>query len=121
MTWGNDLDAKLVMVYIPRVEKSVPTHMWVWDEKLMAENRLLGSVRFCSSEHPKLSSRCVVLCLLVGASLSEPHIDQPRTRGRKLCGLFTRVCPRWFPRSVYAMKYSVVREFLYVLTCVIYN
>ena len=67
---------------------------------------------------------------VIGASLSEPHIDRdnvPRARknGMSLsiylctyvCIIYPAFVAPWFPRSMYALKCSVYD----MLTCVIYN
>ena len=58
----------------------------------------------------------------IGASLSKPHIDRDnglhtRNNGMYLCIIYPAFVTPWFPRSVYALKYSVYD----MLTCMIYN
>ena len=68
-----------------------------------------------------------VAITIIGASLSEPHIDrvcQPRTCREKLCGYASIIHPRLSTLvAEIRVCHEILREFRYidVLTCVIYN
>ena len=55
-------------------------------------------------------------CILriIGVSLSEPRIDHDNGPARRIMlSIYLSVAP-WFPRSVYALKYSMYSS---ILTC----
>ena len=58
---------------------------------------------------------------LIGASLSEPHIDRDNSPRMYVSNIFTRVCRTLVPKIRVGPEMLRVFQYIDVFTCVVYN